>query len=139
MNARLLKAHYHRAVAELVRTRTKKQLGREERVALMEKTKLELMTKQSPSTSLYEMAWNLKTHHVYFSATSEKLSQEFCDLFSDTFHTGLTPLYPFLRAERKASKEGLKAELLETLPSIFSPLALKREAGEAREEPGNTE
>lgn len=123
VNARLLKAHFQRERGEALRERDKKQLNRDERSALLEKVRLELMRKQSPTTTIHEMAWNLQAHHVYFSALSASLNQEFCDLFSDTFHTALTPLYPFVRADLKAEKEGLREELLESQPARFVPAA----------------
>jgi DNA recombination-dependent growth factor C len=123
LNSRMVKAYYNEAVVQALKDKRKQGLGREERLAIMEKVKMDLLARQTPSTSVYEMAWNLKTHRVYFSATSESLNLEFCDLFSDTFHTSLTPLYPFLRAETKAQKEGLMEALLESLPARFSPTA----------------
>ena len=123
LNSRIVKARFNEAVREAIKERRKSGLGREERVAILEKVKADLLAKQTPSTSIYEMAWNVKTHRVYFSATSESLNLEFCDLFSDTFHTSLTPFFPFLRAETKAKKEGMTEALLESLPARFSPLA----------------
>jgi hypothetical protein len=121
VNARLLKAYFHQARIEFLHERRKKQLSREERATLLEKVKLDMMANQTPATSLYEMAWNTKTSHVYFSATSTSLNQEFCDLFSDTFHTALTPLLPYVRADMKAQKEGLTQELLTVQAVRFSP------------------
>ncbi|MBN1867282.1 recombination-associated protein RdgC [Candidatus Sumerlaeota bacterium] len=123
VNARLLKAHYAEEATRVLREHRKKVLGREERAALLEKVRLELAARQTPSTSLYEMAWNVRTHRVYFSATSQALNLEFCDLFSDTFHAGLTPLFPFLRAERKCKSEGRPEVLAEALPAQFCPTA----------------
>ncbi|NQU43696.1 recombination-associated protein RdgC [bacterium] len=122
VNAKLLKAYYQQAVQKLLKDQQRKQLSRDERAALMERTKIDLMAQQSPTTSLYEMAWNLTSHHVYFSATSTALNTEFADLFQETFHTGLTPLFPYLRAEPKAQKEGLAEALMQLEPSILSPL-----------------
>ncbi len=131
VNARLLKAHFNQERAKVMEERKKKQLSRDERAALLEKVRLTLMAEQSPATSIHEMAWNLETHHVYFSGLGDSLNQEFCDLFSDTFHASLTPLYPFIRADLKATKEGLREELLETEPARFVPA---RVATAAREE-----
>ena len=121
VNGRLLKAHVAAAIEKALRQRERKTLSRDERTAFVEKVRLDLMAKQMPLTGLYDAAWSLKTHHVYFSATGDALNQEFCDLFSDTFHTALTPLFPFLRAERKAKSEGLVDELLATMPVQLSP------------------
>ena len=128
LNSRIVKATFEQAMHEVIKERRVKALGREEKAALLDKVKLDLMARQTPSTSLYEMAWNLTTSHVYFSATSETLNQEFCDLFGDTFHTGLTPMFPFLRAEVKAKKEGLTEALLESVPAVFARPTTVREA-----------
>jgi DNA recombination-dependent growth factor C len=129
VNARLLKAYFHQERQKLLEQRSKKELNRDERMALLEKVKIQLMARQSPATSLYEMAWNLRSHHVLFSASSTTLNQEFMDLFSDTFHTGLTPLMPSIRAHDKAEKAGLLEEFQMTEPAHFSPLARVHEAG----------
>jgi hypothetical protein len=123
VNARVLKAHFAQAVQQVLRERSKKQLSREERTAILEKTKLELMAKQTPATSVYEAAWNLRTHRVYFTGTNETLNAEFCDLFQETFHVGLTPLHPVLRAEAKARKENIVDALMQAKAARFSPLA----------------
>jgi len=125
LNGRVVKAHLNEAVREVLKDRRKQGIGREERAALLDKVKLELLAKQTPGTTVYEMAWNTKTHRVYFSATSDSLNSEFCDLFSDTFHAALRPLFPFLRAETKAKKEHTTEALLESLPARFSPHAVK--------------
>jgi hypothetical protein len=120
VNARILKAHYNQERVKALEERKKKQLSRDERTALLDKVRLTLMGQQSPATSIHEMAWNLTTNHVYFSGLSDSLNQEFCDLFSDTFHASLTPLFPFIRADLKATKEGLREELLQTEPARFA-------------------
>ena len=120
LNTRLLKAHFNRELVKALRERRKKQLSRDERAALLERVRLELMAKQTPSSSFYEMAWNLLTHHVYFSATSSSLNIEFCDLFSDTFHVAPLPLFPFVRADAKARSEGLAEELLASQAARFA-------------------
>jgi hypothetical protein len=121
VNGRLLKAHAAAAIEKALRQRERRTLSRDERMAFVEKVRLDLLAKQTPLTSLYDVAWSLETHHVYFSATGDSLNQEFCDLFGETFHTALTPLFPFLRAERKAKQEGLIDELLATMPAQLSP------------------
>jgi DNA recombination-dependent growth factor C len=121
VNARVLKAHFMEAVQKALKEKRKTQLGREERAALLEQVRTRLLAKQTPSTSVYEMAWNTKTHRVYFAATSESLNAEFCDLFHDTFHSTPIPLFPYLRAETKSKREGTMAELLESDAALMSP------------------
>jgi hypothetical protein len=119
VNAKILKAHCQQAISRIMKERDRKQLSRDERTVILEKTRIDLMKKQTPISSFYEMAWNLESNRVYFSATGGTLNTEFCDLFQETFHTGLTPLFPYLRAEDKAEKEGRLEALLRTQPARF--------------------
>jgi len=123
VNARLVKAHFQRAAEERMRQTGRDRLGREEKAALLDRTRRELLAKQTPATSFYEAAWNTREHRVYFSATSENLNREFSDLFQDTFHVAILPQYPYLRAEAVAEARGLAEELARSKPEIFSPLA----------------
>lgn len=122
VNARLLKAYFQRAADERLQETGRSSLSRDERAALLEKTKLQMLTMQTPATALYEVAWNTADHLVYFSATSEALNQEFADLFQDTFHVGLLPQLPYLRAEAYAEPRGLGGRLGAIEPEIFSPI-----------------
>lgn len=127
VNSRLLKAYVRHALDKLSRERNKRPIGREERAALLEKTRLDLLAKQSPSTAFYEMAWNMRTHHVYFTGSGNTLSAEFADLFQETFHVALTPLQPFIRAQAKAEKEGTLEEFLKSEPSRFREIERMKE------------
>ncbi|MFP4379732.1 MAG: recombination-associated protein RdgC [Candidatus Sumerlaeia bacterium] len=120
VNTRILKAHFQQAVQKTLKERDRKQLTRDEKAAIMEKTRVELMLQQTPSTSFYEMAWNLENHHVYFSATASTVNTDFCDLFQETFHVGLTPMFPYLRAEEKATLDGSMDVLLQSGPARFN-------------------
>ena len=119
VNGRILKAHFRNALQKVSAERNKRPIGREEKAALLEKTRQDLLARQSPTSAFYEMAWNMSTHQVYFTATSNTLCNEFQDLFQETFHTGLTPLQPFLRAQVKAEKEGLLEPFLKAEPARF--------------------
>ena len=126
LNSRILKAHFLRAAQDRMQETGRNALSRDEKTALLERTRRELMVKQTPATSLYEVAWNTAEGRVYFSATSETLNQEFCDLFQDTFHVALLPQFPYLRAEALAEARGLGDELAQSQPEIFSPLVSAR-------------
>jgi hypothetical protein len=80
------------------------------------------------------MAWNLRTHHVYFSGTSQTLNQEFADLFGETFHVRIMPLLPYIRATTVAERDGLKEELLASDPVRLAPGANVRMAGVSEED-----
>lgn len=119
VNARILKARFQQAAEEMTAAREKKRLLRDERDALMERVRQEILSEQTPSTSLYEMAWDLESHVVYFSGTGESLNVEFADLFQETFHAGLILQVPYTRAQRHAAAQGQTEELENTRPARF--------------------
>lgn len=134
VNSRLLKAHFNIERNKFLKDRGAKKLSRDERSALLERVKLSLMKESSPSTSFYEMAWNLRTHHVYFSGTSQTLNQEFSDLFGETFHVRIMPLLPYIRATQIAERDGLKEDLLAADPARLAPGNDVRVAGISEED-----
>ncbi len=134
VNSRLLKAHFNIERLKFMKERSTKKLSRDERAALLERVKLTLMKQSSPSTSFYEMAWNMKTNHVYFSGTSQTLNQEFSDLFGETFHVRIIPLLPFIRATKMAERDNLKEELLAADPTRLAPGHDTRMAGVSEED-----
>lgn len=122
LNNQLLKAHFAQRMEKILKEQGRKQMSRDEKSSLLDDVRLELMKKQTPSTALYEMAWNLQSNCVYFSNTGKKVNTEFCDLFQETFHVGLMPLFPYLRAELRCEREGTMDDLVRVEPAIFSPL-----------------
>jgi hypothetical protein len=97
------------------------RLTRDQRAAIEEKLQMDMAKEQTPSTAIREMAWNLKTSEVIFTATGDKACLEFQEIFIETFDVEIEPRVPFLRAEPVARKLTLEAELAAVRPAILSP------------------
>lgn len=124
INQRLFRATLAQEIAKALREKRESGgLTREQRTAIEDDVRMKLLKEQPPSMSVYEVAWHLESGNVFFSATGDKLNAEFSDLFTETFNMSLEPQFPFLRAQRLAKKARIEQELLELLPSPFSPQA----------------
>ncbi len=123
LNMRLFKATLAQEVAKVLKEQKRGKLSREEVTAIEEQLKKKLIENQIPSTSVYEVSWNLESGAILFTGGGDKLSMEFSDLFTETFNVSIEPQFPFYRAERFAKKQHLERELMEAYPSPFSPTA----------------
>jgi len=122
INQKLFRATLAQEVAKAIReNRGDGKFSREQRLALEEKVRLELLKAQPPTLAVYEIAWNLESGIVVFGSTATKMNVEFSELFSETFNVSIEPQFPFLRAQRWARRQKQEKELLELLPSPFSP------------------
>jgi recombination associated protein RdgC len=61
---------------------------------LKEKVKLELLARSEPVPSFYDVLWNIGQNRVYFSSLSDKVADDFVDLFKKTFSLGLKRIMP---------------------------------------------
>ena len=61
---------------------------------IKDKVKLELMTKSDPVPSFYDVLWAVGQNKVYFSSLSDKVADDFVDLFKKTFSLGLKRILP---------------------------------------------
>jgi hypothetical protein len=123
INQKLFRATFAQELAKLIRDKAKGQLSREERAVLEDKVRMDLIRRTQPNTAVYEVAWLLQEGLVFFGATGDKLGMQFQDLFAETFQVTLESMFPALRAKTWADRQGLGQELLEILPSPFSPEA----------------
>ena len=121
INQKLFRALLAQEIAKQIREKRRENLSREERMVIEDKVRLDLIKRTQPDTAVYEMAWHLETGHILFGSTSERLNLAFADLFTETFQVTMEPQFPFLRAQRWAETQRLGTELLELLPSPFSP------------------
>ncbi len=119
INPRVFRAKLAEETEKTLRARKREVLNEEERAALNDKVRMELLRAQTPSMSIYEMIWHLESGVVVFGGTSNRLNVEFGELFSETFNVTLEPQLPFLRAQPWAEKHKLAAELRELLPASF--------------------
>jgi len=124
LNSRLFKARLFEEMERVRREKQRDRLSREERMALQDQVQMEMAKKQTPSTTFQELAWNLRSGQVVFTATGDKLCLEFQEYFSETFSLALEPLCPYIRAESIARRHTLQGELLGAQPAAFSPRSI---------------
>ena len=89
MKIRLMEEQ-RRFLAEHGQTR----IGKAMNEGIKEKVKLELMTKSDPVPSFYDVFWAVGQNKVYFSSLSDKVADDFVDLFKKTFSLGLKRILP---------------------------------------------
>jgi len=70
------------------------RIGKAMNEAIKEKVKLEIMTKSDPVPSFYDVLWAVGQNKVYFSSLSDKVADDFVDLFKKTFSLGLKRTLP---------------------------------------------
>jgi hypothetical protein len=77
-------------LAESGKNRINKQMAG----GIRDKVKLELLSRLDPVPSFYDVCWALGQNTVYFSSLSDKVADDFVDLFKQTFSLSLTRLLP---------------------------------------------
>ena len=70
------------------------RIGKSMNEGIREKVKLELLTKSDPVPSFYDVCWAVGQNRVYFSSLSDKVADDFVDLFKKTFSLGLKRILP---------------------------------------------
>jgi hypothetical protein len=113
---------------KLVETGQKK-LYREQREAIREATRIELLGKTLPVPSFFEICWSVSANTLYFCSLSDKVVEELQELFRDSFQLTLCPLAPWdpqspdtLPTQAIGRKAALPA-----LPPGDDPLTIGRE------------
>lgn len=79
-----------RFLAESGQTR----IGKAMNEGIKDKVKLELLTKSDPVPSFYDVLWAVGQNKVYFSSLSDKVADDFVDLFKKTFSLSLKRILP---------------------------------------------
>lgn len=100
--ATILKAHVELRAQRIIEEKDLKGLGREARISLQDEVKAELLQKVSPTTKVYEVAWDLKGGQLWTTAASAKASGALLGLFMKTFGCELQPMAPIVLAARVA-------------------------------------
>ncbi len=136
LNTRIYKARLLEEMAKFRKESGRDRLSRDEKNALEEKLQIAMARKQSPSTAIYEMAWNLKSREAIFTATGDRACMTFTEIFTETFELPIEPRLPFLRAEKAAQKLSLQGELLASMPAILTPRLEKEPEPDAEAETG---
>lgn len=62
--------------------------------AIKEKVRMELLSKTEPVPSFYDVCWALGSNVIYFSSYSDKVVDDFADLFKKTFSLNLKRSLP---------------------------------------------
>ncbi len=89
MKVRLMEEQ-RRFMAEHKQTR----IGKAMNEGIKDKVKLDLLTKSDPVPSFYDVLWAVGQNKVYFSSLSDKVADDFVDLFKKTFSLGLKRILP---------------------------------------------
>ncbi len=123
INQKVFRARLAEETAGILREKKGGNLSREERLLVEDRVRMGLIRNTQPTTAVYEASWDLQKGVVFFGTTSERMNLAFSDLFTETFQVSLEPRFPYMRASRWARKQGLEPELVELLPTPFSPAA----------------
>ena len=91
----LLKLKVLEAERQLIEERGKGKIYREERNEIRERMHLSLVRQTPPVPSFHEICWNVSKGWLLFGSLSEKVREDFEDLFKDTFKLTLRPFVPW--------------------------------------------
>jgi recombination associated protein RdgC len=72
----------------------KSRINKQATAGIKDKVKLELLTRLDPVPSFYDVCWALGQNTIYFSSLSDKVADDFVDLFKKTFSLNLRRLGP---------------------------------------------
>ena len=79
-----------RFLAESGKNRVNKAMS----TGIKEKVKLELLTKLDPVPSFYDVCWAVGQNKIYFSSLTDKVADDFADLFKKTFSLSIRRFLP---------------------------------------------
>jgi recombination associated protein RdgC len=90
----------------------KKYINKQAAAGIKDKIRLDLLTKLDPIPSFYDVCWAIGQNTIYFSSLSDKVADDFVDLFKKTFSLNLTRLTPQDNPliAKKISEQALKPE-----------------------------
>ncbi len=92
--ARLMKIRLLEEQRRFMAEHNQPRIGKAVTEGLREKIKLELLTKSDPVPSFYDVLWAVGQNKVYFSSLSDKIADDFVDLFKETFSVSLRRVLP---------------------------------------------
>jgi len=110
----LLRLRFLETERGMLAEREAKKLYKEEKEALREAIRQDLLKQASPVPALFDVCWSLSRGMIYFSSHSEKILQDFQDFFGETFAMALALHVPWLDALAQ-SEDGV-AEFLSRQP-----------------------
>lgn len=115
----LLKARLAEAMRALAREKRVRKLSHDDIASLKETISAEMLAGAGATTAVYETAWNYESGVVYFSSASRKATDQFAELFGETFELTLTEQNLVTRSERIIEDIGSDAELETLQPAHF--------------------
>lgn len=110
-----------------------KKLYREQREAIRESVRLDLLGKSLPVPAFHEICWSVPDRVVTFCCLSDKVAGELQELFRESFSIGLVPYAPWDTDPSGAVPRGTSArsssrdDALPSLPPGVDPLTVGRE------------
>ena len=111
-----------------------KKLYREQREAIREAVRLELLGRSLPVPSFYEICWSVPDNTLLFCSLSDKVVEELQGLFKESFSLTLRPYVPWdpeLTSSKQTPQTGAEGRSqdapLTTFPPGVDPLTIGRE------------
>lgn len=110
-----------------------KKLYKEQREAIRDSVRLDLLSKTLPVPSFYEICWSVSDRVLFFCTLSDKIGSELQEMFRDAFGLTLFPHTPWNIEETGAQQNGENVTpppaALQTreLPAGVDPLTIGRE------------
>ncbi len=96
--ARALRQYCLEAESEVMRREELEYLPKSRRDDIKESVRLKLLNRAIPQSNVYDVIWNLQTGDLLFGGTSNKLCDEFVEIFRNTFDRLPIPVYPYAQA-----------------------------------------
>lgn len=109
----LLRLKVLEAEKELMDQRENGRIYREERKDIRDNIHIPLLRQTPPVPSFHEVCWNVSGGWLLFSSLSEKVQEDFEDLFKDTFKLTLRPFFPW-------DTEYIDSQMKESILSVNS-------------------
>ncbi|MBN1627960.1 MAG: recombination-associated protein RdgC [Deltaproteobacteria bacterium] len=90
-------------------------LSKERRREIKEITMSRLLKRAIPRTNTYDMIWNTQTSMLIFGTTSNRICDEFAELFFKTFGLNLSPVFPYSLAGINLEKQCINPGILDSI------------------------
>ena len=94
---------------------TLEYLSKTRRLDIKEGVRLRLLQRAIPVSKAYDMIWNYTTGLVIFGCTTNKLCDDFMEIFLRTFDIQLQAIYPYTLATSLLEKKGASLDILDGL------------------------
>lgn len=93
--------------AEMCRERAMSRLSRQQRLALEESLKTEMLREVSPTTSYVEIVWDRTAGLLIIGTSSNATCERITDLFASTFDVRVAPQFPSLLGYAYTQEQGI--------------------------------